>query len=246
MDVKKVLIADTAVEFCQALAQTLDSSLSLRICHNGLEAEELVRLCSPDVLVMDLALPGLDGIALLQRIAAMPKRPKILLTTRFFSSYIEHAISSFGVDMVLVKPCNPVAVAERVLDLADSWETPAMPQIRPRSCVSSMLMDLDIPSKRRGFLYLEMCIQMYMDDPGLPLTKEIYPAVAKKYHSHGEAVERAIRQVIHETWANRDDRVWRMYFRAGRNGLLHRPTNAEFISCLAERQRQRDREKMVM
>lgn len=242
MDVKKVLIADTAVEFCQVLAQTLEGSFALRICHNGLEAEELLQFYRPDVLVMDLALPGLDGIALLQRIQAMSHRPKILLTTRFFSPYIEHAISSFGVDMVLIKPCNISAVADRVFDLADSWELPAAAPVVPKTCVSSMLMDLEIPSKRRGFIYLEMCIELYMENPGLPLTKAIYPAVAKKYNSQGEAVERAIRQVIHETWAHRDDRVWRMYFNAGRDGILPRPTNAEFISRLAERQRQSHRE----
>lgn len=242
MEVKKVLVADTAVEFCQALVQRLDSSLVVRICHNGLEAEELLEYYRPDVLVMDLALPGLDGIALLQRMEGLTKRPKILLTTRFYSPYIEHAICSFGVDMVLIKPCNIQAVADRVLDLADSWQAPARPQTRVRSCVSSMLMDLDIPSKRRGFTYLEMCIEMYTENPGQPLTKVIYPAVAKRYHTQVDAVERAIRQVIHETWANRDDRVWRMYFRAGRSGVLPRPTNAEFISRLAERQRQDIRE----
>ena len=243
MDVKKVLVADTTVEFCQALAQALDSGLSLRICHDGLEAEQLLWVYSPDVLVMDLALPGLDGIALLQRIADLPKRPKILLTTRFFSPYIEYAISGFGVDLVLIKPCNVEAVAERIVDLADSWQPPVTPQVRTNVCISSMLMDLDIPSKRRGFTYLEMCIQLYMENPGLPLTKAIYPEVAKQYHTHVDAVERAMRQVIHETWANRDDRVWGLYFRCGRHGAIPRPTNAEFISRLAERQRQSLRER---
>ena len=51
-------------------------------------------------------------------------------------------------------------------------------------------------------------------------------------------MERAIRQVIHESWDKRDDRVWRMYFACGREGMIPRPTNAEFISRLAERYRQ--------
>jgi two-component system response regulator (stage 0 sporulation protein A) len=238
MDVKKILIADTAVEFCEALAQTLESKFDLRICHDGLEAEALIRAYEPDVLVMDLTLPNLDGITLLGRISILRKRPKILLTTRFISPYIEHVISGFGVDLVMVKPCNIGAMTDRVLDLTTSRGNLTPVPMRQRNSVSSMLMDLDIPVKRRGFIYLEMCIELCAEKPGQPLTKLIYPAVAKHYGTKAEAVERAIRQAIHETWARRDEKIWRMYFHSGRNGEVPRPTNAEFISRLAERQRQ--------
>lgn len=238
MDVKKILVADTAVEFCQALAQMMQNDFSVRICHDGLEADALLQSDTPDVVVMDLALPNLDGITLLQRISTLRKRPKILLTTRFTSSYIENAISSFGVDLVVVKPCNIEAMADRILDLIDIERDVVAIPFRQRSSISSMLMDLDIPAKRRGFAYLEMCIELYMEKPGQSLTKVIYPAVAKQYDTKADAVERAMRQVIHETWAKGDNRTWRMYFRPARNGEIPRPTNGEFISRLAELQRQ--------
>jgi two-component system response regulator (stage 0 sporulation protein A) len=136
---KKILIAESSVEFSEPLCDILEMHYDVCVCHSGLSVKGLLEDFLPDVLVMDLALPGLDGIALLQRIQAMSHRPKILLTTRFFSPYIEHAISSFGVDMVLIKPCNISAVADRVFDLADSWELPAAAPVVPKTCVSSML-----------------------------------------------------------------------------------------------------------
>lgn len=243
MEFKKVLVADAAVDFCEALAEALKNSFALRICHDGLEAETMLQTYAPDVLVMDLALPNLDGIALLERISTMHKRPRILLTTRFISPYIEHAISGFGVDLVVVKPCNVSAMVDRILDLTENGEETSLTPVRQMASTSSMLMDLDIPSKRRGFTYLEMCIGLYMENPGQPLTKVLYPMVAKKYNTKVDAVERAIRQVIHETWSRRDDKVWRMYFRPGRDGVIPRPTNAEFISRLAEQQKQATREQ---
>lgn len=238
MVIKKILIADSSVEFCTSLAEALNNQFTLRICHDGLEAETMLRTFVPDLLVMDLALSNLDGIALLERISTLHNRPKILLTTRFISPYIEHAISGFGVDLVVVKPCNISALVDRILDMTDSEEAPASVSSWQQSSISAMLMDLNIPSKRRGFTYLEMCIRLYTQMPGQPITKAIYPQVAQMYHTKIDAVERAMRQVIHETWKKRDEKVWRMYFRPGREGIIPRPTNAEFISRLAELQKQ--------
>lgn len=238
MEVKKILVADTAVEFCQALAPMLQSQFDLRICHDGLEAEALLRSYEPDVLVMDLALPGLDGLTLLKRIPVSQNRPKILLTTCYTSGYVENIISNYGVDLVVVKPCSAEVMVDHILDLIEIEVDPAVAAARQRSSISAMLMDLDIPSKRRGFAYLEMCIELYMEKPGQPLTKVIYAEVAKYHDAKQEAVERAMRQLIHETWARRDEKIWRRYFRLTRNGELPRPTNGEFISRLAELQRQ--------
>lgn len=243
MVTKKVLIADASVEFCQALASAMTSGFTLRICHDGLEAEELLSSFAPDVVVMDLALPKMDGIALLEHIAMMSYRPKILLTTRFISNYIEYAISSFSVDLVVVKPCNISATVDRILDLTEEEQPAAFQPARRMSSISAMLMDLNLPPKRRGYTYLEMCIQLYIEHPGLPITKAVYPEVARAYDTKTDAVERAMRQVIHETWNRRDDKVWRMYFRPGRDGVIPRPSNAEFICRLAELQRQAAQEQ---
>lgn len=240
---KKILIADATVEFCEALAGAMTHDFTLRICHDGLEAESMLQSFIPDVVVMDLALPKMDGIALLERIAMLPHRPKILLTTRFISGYIESAISSFHVDMVVIKPCNIPAMVDRILDLTESEDMPEQLPMRRTPSVSAMLMDLDLPPKRRGYLYLEMCIQLYIENPGQPMTKVVYPKVASAFHTKGGAVERAMRQVIHESWTRRDDKVWRMYFRPGREGVIPRPTNAEFICRLAELQRQSGQER---
>lgn len=235
---KKILIAESSVEFSEPLCDILEMHYDVCMCHSGLSVKGLLEDFLPDVLVMDLALPGLDGISLLKQICTMQVRPRILLTTCFMSPYVETVISGLGVDLVVLKPCKAEVLAERIEDLLEDEELHLLMRLQSRSSVSSMLLELNIPSKRRGFVYLEKGIRQYLKQPGQALTKTLYPDLAREHYTQPEAVERAIRQVIHESWEKRDDRVWRMYFTPGREGIIPRPTNAEFISGLAERYKQ--------
>lgn len=238
MEVKKILIAEASAEFAAHLCDCLGAGYTLRVCHSGLSVKDMLESFQPDVLVMDLTLPGLDGISLLKQISVLPLRPRILVTTCFMSHYVETAVAGFGVDLVVLKPCRAEILVERIQDLTQEEEPRQVQQLQPFSNIASMLMHLNIPSKRRGFTYLERSIRLYLEQPGQAMTKTLYPRVASEYYTQPEAVERAIRQVIHESWEKRDDRVWRMYFSSGREGIIPRPTNAEFISRLAEQFKQ--------
>ena len=238
MDMKKILIADTSTELVGQLCDRLEDRYALKVCQSGLSVMTLLEEFRPDVLVMDLALPDLDGISLLRQIVKQPFRPVILLTTCFMSPYVEAVIAGFAVDLVMLKPFKAEVLVERIEDLTQEDEPRLRLRLMPTHTIASMLLDLNIPSKRRGYCYLEMSIRMYMEHPGQALTKTIYPEVAREHFTQSEAVERAIRQVIHESWDRRDDRVWRMYFAPGKEGIVPRPTNAEFISRLAERYKQ--------
>ena len=140
--------------------------------------------------------------------------------------------------MIVLKPCNMEFLVERIEELSEDDEQQKMTRLQPCSTISSMLTELNLPCKRRGFTYLEKAIKMYMEQPARALTKSIYPEIASEHYGNGKAVERAIREVVHDSWENRDDKVWRTYFTPGREGVVPRPTNAEFISRLAERYKQ--------
>jgi two-component system response regulator (stage 0 sporulation protein A) len=235
---KKILIAEASTELSEHLCNCLGTEYVLQVCHSGLSVAGMLENFQPDVLVMDLALPGLDGISLLKQITVLPCRPRILVTTCFMSSYVEASIAQLGVDLVVLKPCKAEILVERIQELTQEDDSLLALHLQPHSSIASMLMHLNIPSKRRGFTYLERGIQLYMQLPCQTLTKTLYPDLAREYFTQPEAVERAIRQVIHESWAKRDDKVWRLYFSIGREGIIPRPTNAEFISQLAEHHKQ--------
>lgn len=228
----KLLLADTSLAFCESLSQLLRGDYELRICHDGREALAVLEEFRPDVLVADLALPGLDGLSLMKAAAAMPARPALLATTRMNSPFIDEIIGQIGVDYMMLKPCDVRALAERIRELSHCDGVHACINFR-RDPFSGLLMALSVPAGRRGYTYLETVIELYSQDPGRSLTKDLYPTVGRLHGSNGAAVERTIRSAIETAWENRDESVWRLYFSVGRHGVIPKPTNRSFIAAVA-------------
>lgn len=242
METRKLLVVDASAGFCAALTDALGGAYELRACNDGLQARALLESFQPDILVTDLALPGLDGLSLLKAASFAPKRPKTLVTTRYTSPYIEHAIDEVGVDYLIMKPCDVYALVERIQDLSQSvCGSISLPVARTVS--SNILLTLGISVKHKGYRYLETGIQFFKIDPQQSMTKALYPAVAKRYGTSRESVERAIRSAIQSAWNNRDEKVWRLYFQPCRNGMVPRPTNKAFIAALADLLGQQERQK---
>lgn len=235
MNTLGVLIADGSEDFCEILAQMLGNAYQVRTSRDGNETLELVRTFAPEVLVLDLMLPGLDGISLLQRMAVAGGKTKVLATTSFVSDYLTDTMEKLGVGYVMHKPCNMKALAARIIDLTQYLHMPAVSRPDPRVTVSNLLLSLNVPTKLRGYGYLRQAVLMMAKDPRQSITKELYPAVAVSCGGTAAQVERSVRSAIQAAWDNRDEQVWRLYFQAGSDGLIQRPTNAAFITCLADR-----------
>ena len=234
METRKLLIADETEEFRSALAQALQGTFRVRTCTDGKEALELLRSFGPDVLVLDLMLPGLDGISLLQSAVASGFCPIVLATSRFINDYVLESVSRLGIGYVVRKPCDIRATAARIADLCQN--SPPAPYQQPEShgSLSNTLLALGIPPKRNGYRHLREAVPLMAANPMQSVTKELYPAVAKLCHCDSSSVERSIRTAISSAWEHRDDRVWRLYFPPDASGSIPRPTNATFISRLAD------------
>lgn len=234
MNLLKLLIADGTEEFRLALADKLRGAYYVRTCRDGTEALELLHSFCPDILVLDMMLPGLDGISLLQAAATSKFQPIVLATTRFVNDYVLESADRLGVGYLMVKPCDVNATATRIADLSQRLHQPIISQPDPRTHVSNLLLSLGIPTKLRGYGYLREAILLYAADSGQSVTKELYPAVASLCESTASHVERSIRSAVHSAWSHRDDQIWKLYFYPGADGCIPRPTNASFISRLAD------------
>ena len=230
----KILIADSLEEFCSALSDMLGKNHQVRTVTDGPEALRLLHSFRPDVLVLDMMLPGLDGITLLQRAHTQNIHPRVLAITCYSSDYIVHACSQLSVDYMMMKPCDTDAAVARICDLARQASTLSTPQPEAREVISNILLHLGISTKLHGYAYLREAILLMRKDPGQSLTKEIYPAVASLCGAEPIQVERSIRSAIHGTWPKRDDAVWRIYFPSDDSEQVPRPTNATFICRLAD------------
>ena len=239
MERLKLLIAEGTEDFRMALADALRGAYTLRECGDGPQALQLMQSFQPDVVVLDLMLPGLDGITLLQRAVELDMHPMVLATTRFHNDYVIESAQNLGVGYIMVKPCDLRATVARLVDLSQRIH-PSRPD-RPdeKTFVSNALLALGIPTRLKGYAYLREAILRMAKDPGQPITKELYPAVAAAFKTENAKVdythvERSIRSAIGVAWKERDEHLWSMYFLPKGDGNIRCPSNGEFISRLAE------------
>lgn len=236
MQVRRLVIADETEEFAAALADILRGSFDLRVCHDGRKALELIQSFRPDVLVVDLMLPGLDGLSLLQSETVQQRQPIVLATSRFISDYVLESLSRLGVGFVMAKPCDVQAAATHVAELSSRLRTSGVTGPDDATLATNMLMALGFRTKVSGFPYLREAIVITAQKPGLSITKELYPMVAQRCGSEPALVERSARSAIETAFQRRNKPLWQLYF-SGME-LSSRPTNAEFITRLAEMLRQ--------
>ena len=235
MEMRKVLIADNSEDFAAALTDALRGSCFVRVCTTGTKALEQLRSYRPDVLVMDVMLPEVDGISLLQAAREEEMMPNTLALTRSAAPYITESLDRLGVGYIMMKPCKTEAVRARILDLASQNQPRLISQPDMRNTVSNLLISLRVPTKLRGYGCTREAVLYLMRDPDMSFTKELYPAVAQTCDGNAVQVERAIRGAIKAAWLNQDDEIWPQYFHPCADGTIPRPTNAAFLTRLVDR-----------
>lgn len=231
---QKVFIADHNEDFSLILAGALRSRFQVETCADGTRALERLRIQRPDVLILDLMVPGLSGMELLKYARTERLCSIVIVTSSFFSNYVMDALQRYQVDYVARKPCTIQSITDQLEDMIAATDTAKPTAPDPHSTVTSMLLALNIPSHRKGFRYCRMGILMCARDPNLQVTKTVYPEIAKEFKTTKLAVEKAIRAVIESAWENRNDSLWRQYFPSAPNGKIPKPTNTQFLFRLAD------------
>ena len=229
----KVLIADGSESWRMSLARTLETEYQVECCADGAQTLEQISRFQPEVLVLDLMLARVDGLSVLQTLSAMEKRPRVIMTGKYFSNFVTAALERYQVDFAMLKPCSAEGIADRVGELVVQT-VPLLRQVDPYDSVTAGLLSLNVPTSQRGFRYLRDGILLLMDDPQQQLTKSLYPAIAKCNDTTTANVEKCIRTSVHTAWDRRREEVWRQYFPLAPNGRIPRPTGGQFLSRMAD------------
>jgi two-component system response regulator (stage 0 sporulation protein A) len=229
----KLLIADCSEDYRTALAAALSSQYHVLTCRTGTEALAILYQERPDIVVLDLMLPELDGLTLLERACQDGLHPMVLAVTPLLSPYVFSCAQRLGIEYLVRKPCDIDAIVSRIKDLSQPLTDP-ISHVDPIHYISEVLLSLHFSTKHNGFSYLREAILLMAKDPAQSVTKVLYPAIAHTFSCQKENVERSIRTAIETAWLHRDDGIWRQYFPPGANGEIPRPTNADFVARLAE------------
>lgn len=229
----KLLIADGSDGFTEALCEQLGDAFDISLCNDGCEVIPLLHHTSPDLLLLDLMLPGCDGLTVLESVCAMEARPVILVVSRIFGFYVRDSLERLGVSYAMQKPCDVNAVCNRLKELAQYPKSQLLPIAEEEETISGMLRALGFSSKHMGYRCLVEAIRLITCNPNQQYTKELYPAVGEIVGCNWRQVERDIRTAISLAWENRNVVVWQEFL-PGQSFPERKPTNSTFIAALGQ------------
>lgn len=244
----KILIADDNREFCELLKEFISQESDLHlvgVANNGVEALEIINNEQPDVVVLDIIMPHLDGIGVLEKLSQsdMPKRPKVIMLTAFGQENITQRAVDLGADYYILKPFDFTVLANRIRQLSDGASvlqyTPVVKTKNLDVAVTNVIHEMGVPAHIKGYQYLRDAILMVIDEVSLlgAVTKELYPMIAQKYQTTPSRVERAIRHAIELAWDRGNVEMMNRFFGYTINLERGKPTNSEFIAMIADRLR---------
>jgi len=223
------------------------------VAYNGLEAIELLQTQEPDLIILDLIMPNLDGLGVLGRINARTTmtRPKIIMLTAFGQESLTHQAMALGVDYLILKPFDLDILSKRIRSLTKDT-TSAQPQFSSSTSpsvttvgsehnlvseVTEVMHQIGIPAHVKGYQYIREAILMVVEDVSLlgAITKELYPGIAKKYDTAASRVESGIRHAIELAWERGQKDTLKRIFGYSMNIERQKPTNSQFMAVLADK-----------
>lgn len=239
----KIIIADDNKNFSEGLKQFLESHEDMEVAgmtNNGLDALKLVEETEPDILILDLIMPRLDGLGVLNRLHGAGKRPKVIISTAMGQENMTQEAVRLGIDYFLLKPYDFQSMSMRIHQLAGS--SASVPPSAPVAGnydveVTGILHQMGVPAHIKGYQYLRDAIVFVIEDINLlgAVTKELYPMIADKYNTTASRVERAIRHGIELAWDRGNIDLMNKYFGYTIDVERGKPTNSEFIAMIADK-----------
>ena len=238
---RTVLLADASEEFRAMLQEAIERAGEFTVTASTGDGQEALRLAGerrPDLLLMDVALPGLDGLGLLKALKDQGgTMPKVIIVSAFCGNQVLADAEKLGVSYYLPKPCEPASLLERMQGV---FQTPSSPELRLyalKNTVTSVIHEIGVPAHIKGYQYLREAIIIAVNDMEVinAVTKVLYPAVAKRFGTTPSRVERAIRHAIEVAWDRGDLETLQKYFGYTVSNTKGKPTNSEFIAMIADR-----------
>ncbi len=131
----KIVISDDNKDFCQILKEFLsgyDDIEILGVAKDGIEALDLVTKTNPDLLILDVIMPHLDGLGVIEKLNSMDlvKMPKIIMLSAVGQDKITQSAINLGADYYIVKPFDFNMLISRIRGLVSSSQAPVEQRVR--------------------------------------------------------------------------------------------------------------------
>ena len=171
-----IFVVEDDSEICRLLKLFLETEgFAISFCHHGIEAVEQIRQCNPDIVILDIMLPGQDGIQVCKQVRDFYLGPVLMLTASE-DDISELTAFKVGADDYVRKPIKPDVLLMRIRALLRRSQSPKNDSVEKIYCD-----ELTINSSRREVLLEDQLIDLHSSEIDLVML------LAK---SQGQAVSR--------------------------------------------------------
>ena len=255
----KIGIADDNKDFCDILSdffhdkEEIDVSF---IVNDGIKTIDAIKEHLPEVLVLDMIMPHLDGLGVLEELNAMelPIYPRIIVLSAVGQETITQKAIHLGAEYYIVKPFSFDILLKRIHQLSGNEVCEEGKISFARAIlnnqesnvhedleidITNIIHEVGVPAHIKGYQYLRDAITMVVEDMDLlgAVTKELYPAIAQRNNTTPSRVERAIRHAIEVAWNRGKIETINSLFGYTVQNDKGKPTNSEFIAIIADKLR---------
>ena len=253
MDQVNVAIADDNERMLELLEHIIASDKELSLAgkaNNGEDVYRIIKTKEPDVVLLDLIMPKVDGLSVMDMVnkdKTIQKRPDFIIVTAVGQEKITEDAFRKGAAYYIMKPFRNEVLIEKIKNTR--WKRHADVPVQAMEArsggedqkpletrVTDMIHEIGIPAHIKGYHYLRDAIMMAVEDMDVlnAITKILYPTVAKKHQTTASKVERAIRHAIEVAWSRgKLDTLDELFGYTVSNGK-GKPTNSEFIALVAD------------
>ena len=230
----KVLLIDDNKNLVDMVKEYFSSHAVIEVsdvAYNGNEGLELIKKNKYDLILLDLIMPGMDGIRLLEEVNKENYNLRIIVVTSYNSPEVIRKVSGLGIKYFMLKPFELTELERKILEYANN-------EVYNTKTIDLVYGDLQM-SITKLLHELREGITMIYNNPELQgaITKELYPEIAKKYHTTSSRVERAIRHAIEVGWNRANWELMEKIFGYSVDIDKAKATNSEFIVTLADKLR---------
>ena len=254
MAILNVAIADDnerMVEILDSIVKKDDEINIVGKANNGEDVYHMIKEKEPDVVLLDLIMPKLDGLSVMERIKqdqTIKKHPKFIVISAIGQEGITEDAFNLGAYYYIMKPFDNEMVLRRVKSIKN-YVTAGNFKIVENACkdqrvidnlenqVTDMIHEVGVPAHIKGYQYLRDAIIMVIEDQEMlnSITKILYPTIAKSNHTTPSRVERAIRHAIEVAWSRGNMDIINTLFSYTVSTGKGKPTNSEFIALIADK-----------
>ena len=254
MDKLNVAVADDNERILDLVGTIIKGDRDLELvgtADNGRDLYEIIRQKQPDVVLLDIIMPKMDGLTMMEKVnqdTTLKKRPAFIVLSAVGQERITEDAFNLGASYYILKPFDNEMLLSRIKNVRGlpvrrreggmAAEGRAAQQERNLELdVTNIIHEIGVPAHIKGYQYLRDAIILSVEDMEMlnSITKILYPTIAKKYQTTPSRVERAIRHAIEVAWSRGRMETLDALFGYTIDTGKGKPTNSEFIALIADK-----------